>query len=496
MTWNRRYDMSKSNYIILNPKDNVGVVIARHKTVPLGHKIALKAIKAGEPVIKFGQPIGIAKKSIRTGEHVHVHNIRFSDKIRFSMPNPAAPKKQDSLPSYFQGYLRKDRRAGTRNYVLVVSTVNCSAGVAKEVAGHFTNKRLKVDGVIPVTHSSGCAQPIGGRSDILLNRTLAGWINNPNVVAALVIGLGCEDISMESINSSMKSKNNSSRPHIESFNVQDVGGTKKAIALGISKINKMLTRLPTFERVKLPVSMLTVALNCGGSDAFSAITANPALGAAADILVAKGGTVVLGETPECFGAEKYLSRRCIKSGDGRKLSRIFEWWNEWAEMNKFSMNNNLAPGNIEGGISTILEKSLGAIEKGGSSMISQVLDYGKNITRKGMIFMDTPGFDPVSVTGMAAGGCNIVAFTTGRGSMFGCSIAPTIKISTTSELYKKLTSDIDMDAGVALSKNNIAQLGRELYNFLLRVAGGTKTKSEIQHLGKEEFVPWQLGENL
>ena len=486
----------KDGCLILDPKDNVGIVIARHNNMPIGHKIALKNIKSGSPVIKFGQPIGIASKHIRAGEHVHVHNIKFSDKLKFSISKSKSRINGDLLPSFFKGYLRKDSRAGTRNYVLVVSTVNCSASVAKEVAGHFANKRLKVDGVIPVTHGSGCAQSIGGRSDVLLNRTIAGWIKNPNVVAALVIGLGCEDISMESINSSMQSGNKFSGPLIESFNIQDVGGTKKAISLGISKIDKILSRLPSFERVNLPVSMLTVALNCGGSDAFSAITANPALGIAADILVAKGGTVVLGETPECFGAEKYLSRRCVKNADGRKLSRIFEWWNEWAEMNKFNMNNNLAPGNIEGGISTILEKSLGAIEKAGSSMISQVLDYGESITRKGLIFMDTPGFDPVSVTGMAAGGCNIVAFTTGRGSMFGCSIAPTIKISTTSELYKKLSGDIDMDAGTALSKNNIAQLGRELYNFLLKIASGTKTKSEAQHLGREEFVPWQLGENL
>lgn len=484
---------------MIDPKDNVGVVIARHKTVPAGHKIALRPIGSGKPVIKLGQPIGLATRNIKPGEHVHVHNMAFSDKLSFSMPKPGPVKKGNALPSHFQGYLRKDGRAGTRNYIIIVSSVNCSASVVREVARCFEKRdlsKINVDGIIPVTHGSGCAQAIGGLSDRLLNRTLAGWIYHPNVVGALVIGLGCEDITIKSINSCLSAKERSGRPIIESFNIQDAGGTKKAVELGMARLNRIISMLPKLKRTALPVSMLTVALNCGGSDAFSAITANQALGMAGDILVSKGGTIVLGETPECFGAEKYLARRCVRDSDRRRLMKKFSWWNEWAEKNSFSMNNNLAPGNLEGGITTILEKSLGAIKKGGSSPIEQVIDYGERITRKGLVFMDTPGFDPVSVTGMAAGGCNLIAFTTGRGSMFGCPIAPTIKIASTSELYNRLKNDMDIDAGRSLHQNNLAEAGREIYNFFLKTANGTKTSNESQGLDREEFVPWQLGENL
>ena len=491
-------ELRNNSYIMLDPNDNVGVV-ARLKSIPVGHKIAIKPISSGKPVIKFGQPIGLASRNIKPGEHVHIHNMAFSDKLKFSMSKPGPAKKADALPSHFQGYLRKDGRAGTRNYIIIVSSVNCSASVVREIARHFEDKDLakkNIDGVIPVTHGSGCGQAIGGISDRMLNRTLAGWIYHPNVVGALVIGLGCEDITIKSINSCLSAKDRSGVSAIESFNIQDAGGTKKAIDLGVAKLNKIISKLPKFKRTPLPVSMLTVALNCGGSDAFSAITANLSLGIAGDILASKDGTIVLGETPECFGAENYLSQRCLMKSDKQKLMHIFSRWRELARSNKLTMNNNLAPGNIKGGLTTILEKSLGAVKKGGSSPINQVLEYGERITKKGLVFMDTPGFDPISVTGMAAGGCNLVAFTTGRGSMFGCSIVPTIKISSTSELYKKLKDDIDIDAGKALHQNNVAQVGREIYNIFLKTANGTKTSSEAQKLGREEFVPWQMGENL
>ena len=369
----------------------------------------------------------------------------------------------------------------------------------KEVARHFEKMNLskfKIDGIIPITHNSGCAQKTGGFSDKLLNKTIAGWLYNPNVVGAVVVGLGCEDVNIKSITSSLGSRSKLNKPLLESFNIQDAGGTKKAVNLGIKKVKKILSGLPDFNRVELPVSLLTVALNCGGSDAFSAITANPALGISGDILISHGGTIVLGETPECSGAEKLLSSRCVSENDRKKLKHIFSEWRNLAKKHGITMNDNLASGNIAGGISTILEKSLGAISKGGAAQIKQVVNYAEQIKKKGLIFMDTPGFDPVSVTGLVAGGCNLIAFTTGNGSVYGCSIAPTIKISTNSKLYKNLRNDIDIDAGKSLAKSGLIEVGREIYNFFIQVASGVRTCGEKQGFEIDGFVPWQLGETL
>ena len=510
--------------LVLAPNDNVGILLDSpgrigeiaqtfgslksnlilKNVIFQGHKMAIKNIKVNTPVIKFGQIIGLSTKNIVSGEHVHIHNIRFSDKIKFSQNQLVKSKvdfskKDNYLPTSFRGYLRKDGRAGTRNYVVVISTVNCSAVVVKEVARHFKKisfSKFKIDGVVPITHNSGCAQKAGGFSDRLLNKTIAGWLYNPNVVGAVVVGLGCEDVSIKSIKSSLGLRSKLNKPLLESFNIQDVGGTKKAVDLGIKKVKKILSGLPDFNRVELPVSLLTVALNCGGSDAFSAITANPALGISGDILVSYGGTVVLGETPECFGAEKLLSKRCVSEIDKNELKHIFSQWRNLTKKHDISMNDNLASGNITGGISTILEKSLGAISKGGTTGIKQVVNYAEQIKNKGLIFMDTPGFDPVSVTGLVAGGCNLVAFTTGNGSVYGCSIAPTIKIATNSKLYKNLRNDIDIDAGKSLTKSDLTEVGQEIYRFFIQVANGVRTCSEKQGFEIDGFVPWQLGETL
>jgi len=510
--------------LVLTPNDNVGVLaisggepnqivkilkpstnMIRLKTsVPKAHKIAIREIKTNDPIIKFGQIIGISTQNILPGEHVHIHNVKSADGTYFSeelLNKPRAPilKKDKTFPTSFQGFLRKDGRAGIRNYVLVISTVNCSATVAKEVVRYFKNTDLLkygIDGVVPVIHRSGCAQAIGGYAHTILNRTIAGWLDHPNVVGALVIGLGCEGTTLKSIMASLDSKNTFDEAFLESLNIQDVGGTKKAIRIGIEKAERILADLPTFERIELPVSLLKVALNCGGSDAFSTLTANPALGIAGDILVSYGGTIVLAEVPECHGAKKLLLQKCIFQKERNKLMRIFSWWNEYCKKNNVKMNNNLSPGNIAGGISTIVEKSLGAIAKGGSSPITQVVDYAERVTKKGLVFMNTPGFDPVSITGLVAGGCNLVAFTTGRGSVYGCSIAPTIKIATNSELYKRLQEDMDLDAGEIIIKGNLTEIGKKIYEFFVKVANGDKTCSEKLGLGKEEFAPWAVGETL
>ncbi|MCJ7571935.1 MAG: altronate dehydratase family protein [Candidatus Thermoplasmatota archaeon] len=510
--------------LTFTPNDNVGVLVSsggkpnqiveisgaskniiRLKTaVSKGHKIAISEIKANEPIVKFGQTIGISNQRILPGEHVHVHNIRFSDDIDFSEKHLNKNqtfflKKRENFPSSFKGFLRSDGRAGVRNYIVVVSTVNCAATVVKEIANYFRNSDLSkkgIDGVVPVIHSSGCAQAIDGYAHTILNRTIAGWLDHPNVVGAVVIGLGCEGTTLKSIMTNLGSKSMFNETFLESVNIQDVGGTRKAIRIGIEKVEHILANLPPFKRIELPVSLLNVALNCGGSDTFSALTANPAIGIMGDILVSRGGTIVLAEVPECHGAEKLLLQKCASKEDQNELMRIFSWWTDYCKKNNVNMNNNLSPGNIAGGISTILEKSLGAVTKGGSSPINHVIDYAERITKHGLIFMNTPGFDPVSVTGQVAGGCNLVAFTTGRGSVYGCSIAPTIKIASNSELYKKLKEDMDINAGTILTQNSLEDVGRHIYRFLIQVANGYKTCSEILGLGKEEFAPWPVGETL
>jgi len=510
--------------LILAPQDNLGIFIVSggrsgqrveclgqlkgafrlKMPIPKGHKAAVRKIIKNEPILKGGQIIGIAKRNILAGEHVHVHNVKFSDRINFSTKYPAKlqtilndPKKD--LPVSFQGYLRADGRAGVRNYIAVASTVNCSATVVKEVVNYFKHKNLSklgLDGVVPITHQSGCAQSANGYGYKLLNRSLAGFLDHPNVVGSVIIGLGCEMVTRESLTCVLGDKYGLVKKRQECLNIQEAGGTKKSIKLGIEKVENLLSRLPVFKRTELPVSLLSLALKCGGSDAFSAITANPALGRASDILISLGATAVIGELPECYGGEKILLQRCLRKDDQRRLKQFFAWWNDYTKKNNVSMNDNISLGNIRGGISTILEKSLGAIAKCGFSPISEVVDYAQQNKRKGLIFMNTPGFDPVAVTGLVAGGCNLVAFTTGRGSVFGCSISPTIKIATNSELYKRMKDDLDLDGGLVLADGNLDRMGEDIYRFLLKVASGTRTASEKNRLGNEEFVAWQTGEVL
>ena len=515
--------LPKIQCLILNPKDNVGILVTSSGRrgqiaesscsctvrlkghIPKGHKVAIKKIKNKEPILKSGQIIGIARRNIEFGEHVHLHNIKFLDKVTFAARhwNKEMIKLYDQnnmFPGSFMGFLRRDGRAGVRNYIVVASTVNCSATVAKEVAHYFKNKNLSqygIDAIVPITHVSGCAQSLKGYTYKLLNRSIAGWLNHPNVVGGVIIGLGCEMVTLESLASGLSKKYGFSKNYQECINIQEAGGVRKSIKLGINRVERLLSKLSDFRRTELPVSLLTVALKCGGSDVFSSITANPALGVVSDILVSLGGTTVMGEVPECYGAKNLLLARCLRKIDRKRLNEIFSWWDYYAKKNNVNMNDNISLGNIRGGISTILEKSLGAIAKGGTSAISEVVDYAQRVRRKGFVFMNTPGFDPVAVTGMVAGGCNLVAFTTGRGSVYGCSISPTIKIATNSELYQKMRSDMDINAGVALKKGNLEGVALDIYRFLIQVANGEKkTASEKQGLGMEEFVPWQAGEIL
>ncbi len=518
------------DYLSLNDLDSVvivtalnglkaGTILSEFNTqvnvdIPRGHKVAIKTIAAGQPVFKLGHMIGIATQTILSGDHVHVHNVRMPELSHMGMAKERTGRYQDplktdqwkSLPDNFYGYVRKNGTAGIRNYVVVVGTVNCSATVVKAVCRHFLSKdssaylsEQEIHGVIPITHSAGCAQAIGGTSYEVLNRTLAGWIFHPNVVGAVVIGLGCEGTTFKSILKHQASRAPLDKIPLRHFDIQSAGGTACAIQAGIEQVNEVVTEIikgGLSSREKLPVSHLKIALNCGGSDAFSSLTANPGLGIASDILVSKGGTVALAEIPECTGAEDLLYHRCAQVEIREKLQAIYQGWQEYAKLHHVEINDNLAPGNIAGGITTIIEKSLGAVAKAGSTELTQVVDYSEAITQSGFVLMNTPGFDPVSVTGLVAGGCTMVAFTTGLGSVYGCGIAPTVKIATTSELFKRLAGDMDVDAGQILSSGSFDATGVELYNFMIEVASGKKTCSEELGLGWEEFVPWNIGETL
>ena len=482
----------RGQMLCVSGKDKVKLL----QFVPLGHKIAILKIKAGQAVLKCGQIIGVASHDIAAGKHVHNHNIVFT-----SMPAgtdkclPQGSIDLSGLPETFQGYLRKDGRAGTRNYVVVVSTVNCSAGVVRAVAREFEGLHFRKDmvRVVPVVHSGGCAQSANGYPIEILNRALAGWINHPNVVGAVVIGLGCELVRLETIFPSVKERPNIP---ISFFDIQKSGGVAESIQKGIVLTKRIISSLSPMKRKELPLSFLTLAAKCGGSDAFSVITANPALGAASDLLISAGGTAAMGEIPECWGARENLLNRCRLRSDRERLRKIYSWWEHYSGKHGVSINDNISPGNIEGGISTILEKSVGAAVKGGSSCITQVADFAERISRKGLVVMNTPGFDPVAMTGLVAGGCNIAAFTTGRGSVYGCSITPTLKIATNSKVFQEMKGDMDFDAGPILKGEDVQAAGRRLFRLILAVAGGQETKSETQGLGGEEFVPWSAGETL
>jgi altronate dehydratase len=499
-------------WLRLHRADNVGVVVdpaglaageiiegvTLRDAIATGHKFARVAIPKGAPVVKFGHVIGVASSDIEPGAHIHVHDVEMppaallggSEETHHERARDAA-----DLPTTFRGYRRASGRAGTRNYVVVVSSVNCSATVVKAVCRHFLG-RPEVDGVIPVTHTAGCAQAIGGLGYRVLNRTLAGWIFHPNVVGAVVIGLGCEGTTFKSILASHQTSPDAAGIPLETLNIQDVGGTAACIAQGIEAVERVLGQLPRFQREELPVSEIGIALNCGGSDAFSSLTANPVLGIVSDLLVQRGGMVALAEIPECHGCEDMLAARAADDTVRDRLAETFEWWNGYASRHQVNLNNNLASGNIAGGITTIVEKSLGAVAKAGHSPLTEVVEYAEPIRAQGFVLMNTPGFDPVSVTGLVAGGCNLVTFTTGRGSVYGCSIAPTVKIATTSGLFRRMRGDMDFDAGRALTGATIEELGEALYRDIIEVASGRRTTSEELGLGWEEFVPWPIAETL
>jgi altronate hydrolase len=503
----------------LRPEDNVAVA-ARHLPpglevscdghefaltgrVGLGHKVALRPIKKGEPVYKYGQIIGFAREAIAPGEHVHVHNVAadaFERDYAFcrDCPPPPAPAE----PRSFQGYDRGDGRYGTRNYLAVISTVNCSASTSKYIsdkikAADLLRQYPNVDGVVAITHKHGCAMQYDGPDHRQLDRTLAGFAKHPNVAAYLLVGLGCETgQAIHLIESEGLIQLNGARKKPEVLTIQDCGGIGKTVEAGVQAIAEMLPRVNDMRRTSLPASKIVLGTNCGGSDGNSGVTANPALGVASDLLVAQGGASIIGETPEIYGAEHLLTRRAVSRAVGEKLIERIKWWEWYTSIFGAEINNNPSPGNKEGGLTTIYEKSLGAIAKGGSTALVDVVGYAEPVRAKGFVVMDTPGYDPVSMTGIVAGGANVLVFTTGRGSVFGCKPAPSIKVATNTPMYRHMIDDMDINAGVILEGVPVEEVGRQIFEEILAVAGGKKTKSELSGVGEEEFAPWSIGPTL
>jgi altronate hydrolase len=477
----------------------------------MGHKFAVRPIRAGEPVYKFGQIIGFAGRDIASGEHVHVHNVKaeaFERDYAFGADRPA-PLPPPAEWRTFMGYDRGPSRAahqryGTRNYIAVISTVNCSASTSKYIAERVRAMGVlkdfpNVDGVVPVTHRHGCGMQYEGPDHRQLERVLAGFANHPNVAAYILIGLGCEIVQathlIESENLGLIQLGGTKKKPVV-LTIQESGGIGKTVEAGVGAVLDLLPRVNEARRVELPAKHLILGTNCGGSDGNSGITANPALGVASDLIVQQGGTSVLGETPEIYGAEHVLTRRAVSKEVGEKLVERIKWWEGYASMFGAEINNNPSPGNKEGGLTTIYEKSLGAIAKAGSTAMVDVYRYAEPVTAKGFVVMDTPGYDPVSMTGIVAGGANVCVFTTGRGSVYGCKPAPCIKVATNTPLYERMEGDMDINAGRVLDGLAVEAVGREIFEKILATASGEKTKSERHGVGEEEFAPWQIGPTL
>lgn len=500
--------------IRLHPNDDV--VIARQQLVggtrlldedvtvvglvPPGHKVATRAVAKGRPVRRYNQIIGFASREIVPGEHVHLNNLAMGAFERdYAFGADVKPTRFVDPPATFMGIVRTGGpnagRVATRNYIGILSTVNCSATVARGIAGWFTRERLaafpNVDGVVALTHGSGCGMDTIGEGMQLLRRTLGGYARHANFGGVLIVGLGCE---ANQISALLGAQNLKEGPLLQTFSIQDTGGTAKTVHKGVVLVEAMLPHANAVRREPVPASNIIVGLQCGGSDGYSGITANPALGAAVDELVRNGGTAILSETPEIYGAEHLLTRRAVSREVGDKLIARIKWWEDYTARENGEMNNNPSPGNKAGGLTTILEKSLGAVAKGGTTNLVDVYEYAEPVTARGFVYMDTPGYDPVSATGQVAGGANLICFTTGRGSAYGCAPAPSLKLSTNTPLWLRQEEDIDLNAGEIVDGTaTVDEIGQRLFQLMLDTCSGGKSKSELHGYGQNEFVPWHVG---
>jgi altronate hydrolase len=504
--------MSTGPLLRLHPNDNV--LVARgaialgqelpelglriRAQVPAGHKIAARAIAEGEAVRKYDTVIGVAATAIEAGAHVHTHNLRFVEFERgaeFGVDVRPVELLPPALRAQFQGIVRADGRVATRNYIGIISTVNCSATVCRRVADHFTPERLaafaNIDGVAAFTHATGCGMSTPSLNFDVLRRTLAGFARHPNLAAVLVVGLGCERNQLDEL---LASQDLQRGPKLVAFNMQDLGGTRETIAAGIAAVQALLPEADAVRRQSVGAEHLRIGLQCGGSDGFSGISANPALGAAMDILVRHGGTAILSETPEIYGVEHQLVRRAISPAVGQRLLDRIEWWKTYSRGQSGQMNGVVVAGNQAGGIANIFEKSLGSAMKGGTTPLNAVYEYAEAITERGFVFMDSPGFDPVSATGQIASGANLICFTTGRGSMFGAKPVPSLKLASNTPMFERLRGDMDINCGQVIDGDlSVPQMGQAIFEHILRCASGERSRSEELGLGDHEFVPWSLG---
>ena len=467
--------------------------------IPRMHKVAVRSLEKGESIFKYGQFIGFASQPIEAGQHVHTHNCIAGDFqkdygfCRQARPTDYVPMEKQA---YFQGYRRVNGKVGTRNYLGVLTTVNCSATVARQIAARFSTPESlaeyeNVDGVVALTHETGCGMRSEGEGYEALRRTFDGYIRHPNFGGILLVGLGCETMQVQKV---LRDSGLAESDTFVAYTIQDVGGTRPAIEKGVEQLKRLLPKVNAIQREPCAASELTLAVQCGGSDAFSGITANPALGLAADLLVRQGGTVIYSETPEIYGAEHLLTQRAATPEIAEQLLERIRWWEDYTARHGFELNNNPSPGNKEGGLTTILEKSLGAQAKSGSTTMKGVYLYAEQVTSHGLVFMDSPGFDPVSVTGQVASGANVVCFTTGRGSAFGYKPVPSIKLASNTHIYRHMEEDIDINCGAMLDgAATLESLGEEIFNRVLAVASGERTKSELLGYGDAEFNPWKIG---
>ena len=517
-----------SDYAVhLRPEDNIAVArklipagvevqvnghaVKLPVTIKMGHKFAVGAIKEGDPIRKYGQIIGFAGRNVAEGEHVHVHNVKLGvlkhDYAHASqIPTPLPPPAEyRTFMGFDRGADRPDHlRYGTRNYLAIISTVNCSASTSKYIADRVREAGIlknfpNVDGIVAIVHRQGCAMQFDGPDHKQLDRTLAGFARHANVAAYLLVGLGCEIVQANHLIENEKLnliQLDGTKGTPLALSIQECGGIGKTVEAGVKAVAEMLPRVNEARRVKISAKHIILGTNCGGSDGNSGVTANPALGVASDMIVQQGGTTVLGETPEIYGAEHILTRRAVNQAVGEKLVERIKWWEWYTGMFGAEINNNPSPGNKEGGLTTIYEKSLGAIAKAGGTAMVDVYQYAEPVTAKGFVVMDTPGYDPVSMTGIVAGGANVCVFTTGRGSVFGCKPAPSIKVATNTPLYNHMIGDMDINAGKVLEGASVEQVGKEIFESILAVASGEKTKSEINGVGEEEFAPWSIGPTL
>lgn len=503
---------NKPEFLVLHPRDNVAVALVEISkgqeleynqtialdTIPAGHKIAVNTIASGSAIIKYGQVIGYASRLISQGKHVHVDNVFLKARTQRYYSTKSAIETE-LIPSAsrrtFEGFVRNNGRVGTRNFLGVLATVSCSADVAHFVADAIDRRLLShfpsVDGVVAITHGSGCCHAPDSEGLDILRRTLSGYANNPNFGGVIIIGLGCETNLVSSL---METTGLQEGDFLSSFTIQSEGGTTATIEAGVAAAEKMLPTLNSHSRKRVSIEHLVVGLECGGSDAYSGITANPALGAAVDLIVKNGGTAVLSETPEIYGAEHLLVERAQSEEVGNRLIDRIKWWEDYTSQHNAQINNNPTPGNKAGGISTILEKSMGAVTKGGSSNLTNVYRYAQTVKGPGLVFMDTPGYDVVSITGMIAGGANIICFTTGRGTVSGFRPVPAMKLATNSLMFNHLEGDMDINCGRILDGEcDIDQMGIEIFEEIIATASGKQTKSEVLGFGGSDFVPWQIG---